>query len=221
MEIHPPTEIAQESAHTGERSRCQAGLLADMASQCDEPEGACGETSCSSPIEASVTPDWSTPTVVSSVPDNFEGSSMQSLQDTSNIALNMFAKLAVSPVKGNSRIQYWQGRGSSRVELFASEKWQSRLPVPTGVWFNSNSDPASSAFSAKRRTACEKPLLEERATLGIDSVSMLAQRNFRGEQEGTSRPAFEHGVCRARRLVWSCAGCQHKVSPVLSFESVG
>jgi len=42
----PPTEIAQDSARTGERSRCQAGLLADMASQCNELEGACGETSC-------------------------------------------------------------------------------------------------------------------------------------------------------------------------------
>jgi len=176
----PLTEIAQECARTGERSRSQAGLLAHMASQCNEPEGACGETSCRDPLGASVTSDQSTPTVVSSVPDNLEGSSTRSLQDTSNIALNMFAKLAVSPINGNSRIQYWQGRGSSRVELFASEKWKSRLPVPTGVRSNSNSDPASSAFSAEQRTACEKPLLEERQTLGVDSVSMFAQRSNRG-----------------------------------------
>jgi len=98
---------------------------------------------------------------------------MQFLHDTSNIVLNMFAKLALSPVKGNSRIQYWQGRGSSRVELFASERRQSKLPVPIGVRLDSSSDHVSSVISAERGTACEKPLLEELPTLGADSGSNL------------------------------------------------
>ena len=109
---------------------------------------------------------------------------MQSLQDTSNIALNMFAKLAVSLVRGNSRIQYWQGRGSSRVELFASEKRQSRLLVPIGVRPDSCLDPVSSAISAEQRTASKKPILEELSTLSADSVSTLAQQNFRGRARG-------------------------------------
>jgi len=118
---YQPTEIAQECASTGEGSRNETSHQADVASQCDEQEGACGETSCDGPLEASVNFRPVAPAEDSSVLDNLEGSSMQSLQDTSNIALNMFAKLAVSPMRGNSRIQYWQGRGSSRVELFASE----------------------------------------------------------------------------------------------------